>query len=176
MAETSRITLRLSNDILKVLRQRSTEKSLPLNAIIAQILRKNVIFDTRMNALPSIIMSQALFSLILDKLNRADKEEWAIKGLKTVKNLFTILDLEYNVENVINEYFSMIGKYCYWYSFHYTVDENHYHLVFETELGHGWIEFLQFYIQKILQSLNVTIDNESIMDTVLIVEFNTQTR
>jgi len=98
----------------------------------------------RMNALPSITLSHGLFSILLEKLNREDKEEWAIRGLKTVKNLFTALDLEYNIENVIDEYLSILGKYCGWYAFNYDVDDTHYHLVFKTELGLAWIEFLQF--------------------------------
>ena len=127
----------------------------------------------RMNALPSITMSQTLFSTIFDKLILTEKEEVANRGLQTIKNLFTVLNLEYNTKNVLNEYFTILGKYCGWFTFHYDVEENHYRLVFKTELGHGWIEFLQFYIQEILQSLKVTIDNESIAESVLIVEFNT---
>jgi hypothetical protein len=172
LVSSTRTTLRLPDDILKALKEKASKKDASLNAIIAKILRKNVIFDMRMNALPSITMSQTLFSIILDKLTLTQKQEIETRGIQTVKNLFTVLDLEYNTKNVLNEYFTILGKYCGWFTFHYDVDENHYRLVFETELGHSWIEFLQFYIQKILQSLKVTIDNESIADSVLIVEFN----
>ena len=127
-----------------------------------------------MNALPSITLSQTLFSIILENLTQAQKQEIANRGLLTIKNLFTVLGIEYNTGNILNEYFTILGKYCGWFTFHYDVDENHYRLVFETELGHGWIEFLQFYIKKILQSLTVNIDNESVAGSVLIVEFNTR--
>jgi hypothetical protein len=170
---STRTTLRIPDDILKALKEKANKKDVSLNSIIAKILLKNVIFDIRMNALPSITMSQTLFSTIFDKLTLTEKAEVVNRGLQTIKNLFTVLDLEYNTKNILNEYFTILGKYCGWFMFHYDVDENHYRLVFETELGQKWIEFLQLYIQKILQSLKVTIENESIADSVLIVEFNT---
>jgi hypothetical protein len=173
LVPSTRTTVRLPEEILKALKEKASKNDASLNSIITKILRKNVIFDMRMNALPSITMSQALFSTIFDKLTTTEKEEVVNRGLQTIKNLFTVLNLEYNTENVLNEYFTILGKYCGWFTFHYDVDENHYRLVFEAELGHGWIEFLQFYVQKILQSLKVTIDNESIAESVLIIEFNT---
>ncbi|MEX1150831.1 MAG: hypothetical protein WEB28_01965 [Nitrosopumilaceae archaeon] len=157
-----------------MLKEEANGKGISLNAVIARILCKNVQFDMRMNALPSITMPHTLFSILLEKLNREDKEELATRGVKTIKNMFTALDLEYNIENVIDEYFTILGKYCGWYTFNYDVDDTNYHLVFKTELGKDWIEFLQFYVKTILHSLKINIDNESITDSVFIVEFNTR--
>lgn len=124
-----------------------------------------------MNALPSITMSQNLFSIILEKLDTSEKAEVANRGIQTIKNLFTILGLEYSVQNVLDEYFTTLGKYCGWFKFHYENDDNHYRLVFETELGTNWIEFLRVYVKTILSSLQVDVSNESKADSILIFEF-----
>lgn len=153
------------------LKEESSKKDISLNTLVMQILRKSIQFDMRMNALPNITLSQPLFLKILEKLDLSQKEEVAKQGLQMVKNLFAILGIEYNVQNIIDEYFTILGRYCGWYTFHYTRDENCYRLVFETEYGSEWIEFLRLYLLTILNSLKICVNNKSIADSVMIFEF-----
>jgi len=163
-------TIRVPNNLLKVLKDEADKKNVSLNSIIARILDKYVLCDMRMNTIPSITMSQALFFLILEKLNFSQKEEVSRKAIQTVKDMFTVLGVEYNLQNVLDEYFSMLGKHCGWFTFRYDKDENHFRIVFETELGPEWLKFLQFYVRAILQSLKINIDNESTTSSVMIFE------
>lgn len=176
LVSATRTTIRLPNDTLKVLKDEASKKDVSLNAIITRILHKYILCDMRMNALPSITMSQALFSIILEKLNTPQKEEAARQAIQTVKNVFTILGIEYNLQNVLDEYFTILGKYCDWFTFHYEKNGNHLRIVFETELGPGWIKFLRLYVHAILQSLKINVNNESTADSVMIFEITNVTQ
>jgi len=167
---TKRITLRIPENVLEILKNESDKKVLPLNALIGRILANYVNFDMNKNILSTITMSQLLFSKIIYRLNESEKSELALQGPKTVKQLFALLNLEYNLPNVIENYFAVVGKYCGWYSFDHYSDKNQYRLVFKSELDEEWIKFLTLYIRTLLKSLNVKIKNEKIHDCVIIFE------
>jgi len=144
---------------------------LPINALIGRILANYVNFDMNKNILTTITMSQLLFSKIVHRLNESEKKELSLQGPKTVKKLFALLNLKYNPQNVIENYFAVIGTYCGWYTFEHYLDKNQFRLVFKSEFDEEWIKFLTLYIRTILQSLNVKIENEEIHDSVIIFEF-----
>ena len=169
--KTSRVTLRLPNNILQVLQKESEKRDLPLNAIINRILSKNVIFDMKMNVLPTITMSQALFSKIMAKLDEKNQREIVLYVPKSVKQLFTLLNLNYDLVSVIENHFVIMDKYCGWYTFHYDVKRNNYRLVFESELGPDWTQFLRLYITSILNSLRIKNIDVKIEGSVLVFEF-----
>jgi len=168
---TKRITLRLHENILEILNNESDKRDLPINAIIGRILANYVKFDMNKNIIPTITMSQLLLSKILHRLNESEKKELFLQGPKTVKKLFALLNLEYNVPNVIENYFTIVGKYCGWYTFEYFFEKHQYHLIFKSDLGDEWITFLVNYLKTILQSLNIKIESEKIHDSVIIFEF-----
>jgi len=170
MGSSKRVTLRIPENILKILKKESDKRVLPLNALIGRILANYVNFDMNKNILATITMSQLLFSRIVNRLNESEKNELALQGPKTVKQLFALLNLEYNLPNVIENYFAVVGKYCGWYSFDHYSDKNQYRLVFKSEFDEEWIKFLTLYIRVILQSLNVKIKNEKIHDCVILFE------
>jgi len=159
---SKRITLRIPENILKILKNESDKRVLPLNALIGRILANYVNFDMNKNILATITMSQLLFSKIVNKLNESEKNELVLQGPKTVKQLFALLNLEYNLPNVIENYFAVVEKYCGWYSFDHYSDKNQYRLVFKSELDEEWIKFLSLYIRTLLKSLTVKIKNEKI--------------
>jgi len=170
--KTSRVTLRLPNNILQVLQKESEKRDLPLNAIINRILSKNVIFDMKMNVLPTITMSQALFSKILAKLDETNQREIVLYVPKSVKQLFTLLNLNYDLTSVLENHFEIMDKYCGWYTFHYDVKGNHYRLVFESDLGPDWVQFLRLYITSILYSLRIGNIDVKIEGAVLVFDFD----
>src|SRR3972149_872336 len=149
----NRITLRLPDNILQVLKKESEKRDLPLNAIINRILSKNVIFDMKMDVLPTITMSQALFSKIMAKLDEKNQKEIVLYVPKSVKHLFALLNLNYDLKNIIENHFIIMDKYCGWYNFHYDIKGNNYRLVFESDLGPDWVQFLGFVLKLILNSL-----------------------
>ena len=168
--ETNRLTLRLPNKLIQVLQNESEKRDLPLNAVINRILSKNVIFDMRMNARPTIIMSQALFSKILVQLDE-QRQKWIVQYVpKSVKELFILHNLKYDLTNVIENHFSIMAKYCGWYTFNYDITGNKYRLVFESDLGQAWLSFLKLYIRSIIHSMRINITNEVSEESVLVFE------
>jgi len=167
----NRVTLRLPNNILQSLKKESEKHDLPLNAVITRILSKNIIFDMKFNVLPTITMSQTLFSKIMNKLDEKNQREIVLYVPKSVKQLFTVLDLNYNLASIIENHFLIMDKYCGWYVFHYNVKGDNYRLVFESDLGPDWIQFLRLYITSILNSLRISNIDVKIENSVLVFEF-----
>ena len=168
---TNRITLRLPINILEVLKKESEKRDLPLNAVISRILSKNVIFDMQLNVLPTITVSQALFSKIFDKLDEKNQREIVLYVPKSVKQLFAILNLNYDLKNIIENHFIIMDKYCGWYNFHYDLKKDNYRLVFESDLGPDWLQFLKLYVTSILNSLRINDIDVKIEGSVLICGF-----
>jgi hypothetical protein len=169
--KSNRVTLRLPNNILESLKIESKKHDLPLNAIITRILSKNIIFDLKFNLLPTITMSQALFSKIMTKLDEKNQREIVLHVPKSVKHLFTILNLNYDLTSIIENHFVIMDKYCGWYTFHHDVNGDNYRLVFESDLGPDWIQFLRLYITSILNSLRISNIYVKIEGSVLVFEF-----
>jgi len=169
--ETCRITVRLSNKVLQELKKESDKSVLPLSSTINRILSNYVIFDIKKNTIPTITMSQILLSKLVKNLDQSEKAELAEQGPKTIMKLFAMLNLEFTLPNVIENYFTIVGRYCGWYVFNYYLKNDQYRLVFKTELGEEWIEFLSIYLKNILKSLKIRIEKEIIDDSVIVFEF-----
>lgn len=168
--KTNRITLRLPSDILDPLKQESEERDLPLNAIINRILSKNVFYDKRMGILPTIIVPITIHSKVFENMDESKKLEIAKEGPAIVNRLFSMYNLKSTLENAIEEYFLVVSKYCGWYDFHHEKSDKKHRLVFDSNLGNSWNEFLLLYLRSILESLNITIIEQSICDSIIVFE------
>ena len=102
---TNRITLRLPNNILEKLKKESERKDIPLNAVIARILSKNTTYDMEFNTVSTITMSHVLFSKIVDSADDTTLGKIAAQSPDIIKKLFTIMGIDYKLDNVIEKYF-----------------------------------------------------------------------
>jgi hypothetical protein len=168
---TNRITLRLPNSILEKLKKEAERKDIPLNATITRILSKTTTYDIEFNAIPTITMSHVLFSKIINSIDDVTLEKIADEGPDMIRKLFTIIGIEYELDQIIQSYFVMFSKYCGWFKFNYEINQTKYRFVFETPLGAKWTKFLIMYVRNILDSLKIHIDTESIHDNVILFEF-----
>jgi len=171
---TNRVTLRLPNEVLNVLKKEAQRKDLPLNALVTKFLYKIVSFDMNIQAMPTIMIHEFLFSKMFDDLNESKLEKIASEGPRIVKKMFAVLGLRYDLDQVISNYFETTGKYCRWYTFKHEVHHNHYRLVFETQLGPKWAKFVKTYVKSILESFVITIDDESVNDNIIVFEVTRQ--
>ncbi len=171
MRSTNRITLRLPNNILEKLKKEAERKDIPLNSVIAKILSKNTTYDMEFNSIPTITMSNVLFSKIMDSVDDTTLEKIAAEGPDVIKKLFTIIGVEYKLDDVIEKYFVIFSKYCGWFKFTYEINDSYYRFVFETPLGEKWTKFLSLYVRNILESLKIHVDNESVHENVILFQF-----
>jgi hypothetical protein len=167
-----RVTLRLPNSVSSVLKKEAEKRDLPLNALITKILFKNVSFDMQINALPAVTMSDFLFSRMIDKISDKDLEEIAKEGPSAIRKLFAIQGIEYKLDEITENHFVVMSKYCGWFSFTQTVKNDRYRLIFETQLGSKWIQFIALYVTNILESLHVCIESKIVHENVIIFSFS----
>lgn len=166
-----RVTLRIPNSVSSILKKEAEKRDLPLNALITKILFKNVSFDMQINALPAVTMSDFLFSRMIDKISDKDLEEIAKEGPEAIRKLFAIQGIEYKLDEITENHFVVMSKYCGWFSFTNTVKNDRYRLIFETQLGTKWMQFIAMYVTNILQSLHIHVDSKTMHDNVVIFSF-----
>ena len=169
---TNRLTLRLQSDLLEILKQSAHKKDLTLNAMISNILHKNVAYDETVNVLPNMVVPHDLFFSMVDKIPESDMGDIVKEGPRIVKKHFDILGLQYKIDHVIYNYFVMLSKYCDWLEFSHKVTGNNYRLVFCTGNNSKWSTFVQQYVKAILESLKVIISNESHHAGIVVFEFS----
>jgi hypothetical protein len=161
----------LSQELLEILKIEAEAKTLSLNATIGRILYRYADFDMKKETLPCITISHILLSKILDKLKESEKNEIVLSAPFIIKKLFVLDNLTFNLQNVIENYFSWVGKYAGWYDFKYEKKDNHYRLIFSSQISKYWIKFVSKYVRYILQSLKIRIDSEHLDDTIVVFEF-----
>lgn len=171
-SSTNRVTLRLQNELLDILRNEASKKDLTLNAFINKVLNKTVLYEENVNAILNVVFPHDFFLLIVDKLSESDIQELAERGPGVVKKLFNILGMQYDIDHVIHNYFAVIGKYCKWFEFSYKVSRDQYRLVFCADYtSPKWVLFLNVYIKSVLESLKVAVKSESLQDGIIVFEF-----
>ncbi|MDE1766748.1 MAG: hypothetical protein KGI27_10825 [Thaumarchaeota archaeon] len=168
---TNRVTLRLPYSLIDELRKDAEEKDLPLNSFIVKVLSKYLSFDKRFEMMPTILTSQVLFSALIENMDEIAMNQAAKIAPRMVKKLAALGGWEYDVDNIVENYFSVIGKYCGWYQFRYKTERSNYTLVFETSMGRKWARFVLKYVKTILESLKVHITDESLDDEIVIFKF-----
>lgn len=172
----NRITLRLPITILQTLKDDADKRDISLNAQIASVLRKSIVFENSINAVPNITIPHFLFSKVLDNIDEQYMQELAMEGPSQIRKSFMKRGLRYELQEVINEYLIPTGKYCGWYNFTCEIKDMRCRFVFETHLGHRWAKFLFVYVKSILCSLGVFIEFESMDDNIIVFVVRTPDR
>lgn len=164
--------MRLQSDLLETLKQNANKKDLTLNAMITNILNKNVAYDETVNVIPNMIVPYDVFLNIVSKIREPDMSEVVKSGPSVVKKIFDIMGLRYDIDHVIHNYLTTLSKYCNWFEFSHKITGTNYRLVFCTGNDSKWATFVQQYIRNILESLKIIITNESHHAGIIVFEFS----
>jgi hypothetical protein len=167
---TERLTLRIPSHLFASIKKESDKKDLPVNALINRVLEKAFLYEGQLNVLPRISISHILFGKIIEELDDSSIEKTAKIGSDIVKKYFTLQNQTLTLDNVITNYFSLLSKYCGWFTFHSERISNKYRLVFEASIGSKWSQFLFNYLKSILSMIGASIVNESRDDNVIVFE------
>lgn len=168
---TNRITLRIQNDTLEVLKNDAEKKDLTLNALVNKILVKNVAYAENVNVVETMIMPHELFFIMVEKMKNSELIEIAKEGPRIVKKIFDIMGVSYDIDHINANYFAVLDKYCNWFEFSHKVTGSKYRLIFCISSNDKWAGFIQNYVRSILESLKIVISNESNSDGIIIFEF-----
>lgn len=171
MKPTERITLRLPQNLMKILKKESDERTLPINALITRILHKNLIQETKFNVLSTVSMPFGMFDKIIDKLDQITIEELSKSGPKMVKKYFALINQTHTAENIVTEYFKMLATKYGWFGYRFDKNDRRYRIVFETNSGAKWTKIIYNHVKSVLVSAKVHIEKESLEDNVIIFEF-----
>src|SRR5579864_2054223 len=166
-----RVTLRLQTDLHDVLMEEANKRDLTINALINRILNKNISYDINVNAVQCVTMPHELFLEMIDQMPTYSINEIGKSGPRTVKKLFSLIGIKYDIEHVIENYFIILGKYCGWFEFSCKEQFGGYRLVFYAGKDPKWSAFVHAYVKNILHSLNIISMNDSNHDGIVIFEF-----
>lgn len=101
----------------------------------------------------AVPLNNPLFTGILDMIDADEMGKLGAElGPRLVKNTFTFLDLEFDVDGLIENYFRPVSKYSRWYSFNVWGSGVTRKLMFEHSYGLQWSAFLKHYIAGIIKS------------------------
>jgi len=170
-AVTNRITLRIQNDTLEVLKNDAEKKDLTLNALVNKILVKNVAYAENVNVVETMIIPHDLFFIMVEKMKNSELIEIAKEGPRIVKKIFDIMGVSYDIDHINANYFAVLDKYCNWFEFSHKITGSKYRLIFCAGSNDKWAEFIQNYVRSILESLKIVISYESNSDGIIIFEF-----
>lgn len=167
----TRVTLRLQTDLLAVLMEEANKRDLTLNALINRTLNRISSYDNNVNVVQCVTMPHELFLEMITEIPQNSIHEIGKGGPRIVKKLFNILGMKYDLEHVINSYFTILGKYCGWFEFSYKEQFGNYRLVFCAGKDPKWGSFVQAYVKNILDSLKIAPINDSMHDGIVVFEF-----
>lgn len=169
--KTIRITLRVPEDLLCQLKEKADTIDVPLNSMIIKILVKNNSFERNVERVPSIIISYSLLLKIIDQLDATYLEQLARESPTLVKKYFTILGLQYGLNEVIQNHLFILGKYCGWFKILHESSNSDHRLIIETQHGNKWTQFIALYVKNLLESLEVYKQNVVVNDNLIVFEF-----
>ena len=91
MPITNRVTLRLPNQVLEILKTEAEKKDLTLNALVTKILFKNISFEMHVKAMHDITIPPEIFIEFINKSDNSTIEGIAKNGPAIVRKLLEFL-------------------------------------------------------------------------------------
>jgi hypothetical protein len=128
-------------------------KHMNFNSLVSYVLTKYTTFDKIAEHVHVIPLNLPLFSGVLqempvDRLIQLGRE----LGPKLIKQTFTFLGLEYDVDGLIQHYFEPMSYFSGWYTFTVIGSGQNRRLLFEHPHGPKWSAYLKTYISSIIKA------------------------
>lgn len=140
------------------------------NALTVNILEKYISFDRIAEHVGVIPLNSVLFSKMLEDITPEEMEEIGRElGPRLIKGTFAFLDLDYDLDSLIENYFEPLGAFSRWYSFNIAGTYPNRRLLFEHAHGPKWSAFLKNYITSIIKSSTGTEPRVLVSDGLITV-------
>ena len=165
-----RFTLRLTNDNLNTLQNKTNKTNTSINTLLNELVGRTTTLDGLRKKFVIVGFTDDIVKEAPPDLPKSKVEEIAKRHVKVVKKEFNLSEYEYNLENVVNNFFMILEQELSWFNFNYSSKNNRVKLIVETEFGQKWISFLTVYLKEFFLSLKVSVDSEEVVDGVIIFE------
>ncbi|MCE2507373.1 MAG: hypothetical protein J4F36_13095 [Nitrosopumilaceae archaeon] len=165
-----RFALRLTNDNLNTLQNKTNKTNTSINTLLNELVGRTTTLDGLRKKFVIVGFTDDIVKEAPPDLPKSKVEEIAKRHVKVVKKEFNLSEYEYNLENVVNNFFMILEQELSWFNFNYSSKNNRVKLIVETEFGQKWISFLTVYLKEFFLSLKVSVDSEEVVDGVIIFE------
>jgi hypothetical protein len=146
------VSLRIPVELKSELENQAKQQSLNLNSLSNIILLKHVLFDRIVDRVEGVPLNKLLFTAMLDGIGVDQMEIIGRElGPRVIKHTFAVMNLPFDLDGLIQNYFQPMSTYSRWYKFSVAGGISSRKLMFEHSYGQKWSAFLKQYLTGILK-------------------------
>lgn len=172
--KSSSKTIRIDDEILKIIGEEADKQNMSESAFIEQILRKYVVFDRRYQDYPIVLLTRGTVELFMYKSTNEDLKEIGAKlGTSLPRQLFLMEGVsELNLEIVLWSLEQINAKYSKWFNFYHHRNEAEHVLHLTHHSGEKWSIFISEYIKGMFKTLLDRDISVNLTDSSVTTRFN----
>ncbi|MDA4123775.1 MAG: hypothetical protein OK456_11405, partial [Thaumarchaeota archaeon] len=164
------ISLRIPTSLKESLEKDASRDHMNLNSLVSKILVKYSSFDKIADLVGAIPLNTQLFGEMLNSVPQDRMESIGKEiGPKLIRQTFTLLGIEYDIDSLIQYYFEPLAAYSRWYRFYVVGTSPNRRLMFEHSHGGKWSAFLRHYITGIIKSATGAEPKTTVSDDLVTV-------
>lgn len=170
--DKSNITLAIDKHLLAEVKRLSKSKNASINATIAEIIMKHVLFYDMASKMEYIVISPLIHSELLEAVDEKRLTKTVHQAFDTMlMSIFTHNDIDLTLNNSIKYFFEGIALWSGLYTIfkHHTDKEGCMCLVFEHKYGIKWSRILaSLFLCLIEDILHLRADQKVLANTLVI--------
>ena len=145
--------MRIPASVRVDLNREAKRRHITPNSLINAVLAKYMSFDKILEATKAIPVSEALFERWLAITSLEEMEDIAKSlGPKVVRQSFAFQGLEFNLDNLVEDYFEPLAEHSGWYQYNSRFESGRRKLIFTHSHGPKWTAFLKRYHTALLRA------------------------
>jgi hypothetical protein len=112
------VSYRIPSEVKAGLEREAKRRDTNVNSLVTQILSKYTSFDRIVERVEAVPLNKPLFTGMLDAIEADRMERLGEElGPRLVKQTFAFLNLDFDMDGLIQNYFQPLSMYSRWYSF-----------------------------------------------------------
>lgn len=165
------ITIISNAKILNELREWADSKGLSMNALINEVLTKNILFYRHISEYGYVTIPSTAYFHMIDMLSKEDLVNLLSRTIsETVQTIFVHNNISYTMDNMVKFYFERVGQWSGIYNIFKCYDErDSTKLIFEHKYGIKWSDVLEQSISNLMKdTLNLSSTHKILSNTVIL--------
>lgn len=169
---TVKRTFSIFQDTLYGLQKESVVRISNPSALLNQILRKWLSFDSPLDKMGIVTFTDSCLEAMISKMDTDTLRE--IARDQATRNFGALLALFHGnliLSSIIESYYENFGRYSGWYSFSCESIRNLYKMTFQHTRGLKWSQFVAEYnrviLEKVSERVECHVDNNVVVFTIV---------